>query len=428
MKITEFSCNFVREPLIKPFGFKGGQLSELWNTIVKFKSESGQSGLGLGLQSVLWSDSQVFADWPEASGNAAMFQISCFGAKLAVGLEWNTPEELLDQILPKCYEYGKQITNNPDLRLTFALNALVPVDNAAWQLYAESINAKTFSDLLPNDYKSLDKHHSKLAAVPLISYGVNETEIKELLDEGYYVLKIKIGSDPDGDGDLDKMVKWDCERFGQIHKIASEYTIENTESGKVLYYLDANGRYDTKERLNKFLDYSEKIGAMESVIILEEPFPEECLMDVSDINAPITADESAHSDEHALERIELGYKIIALKPIAKTMSMSLKVARLAKEKGAKCFCADLTVNPVMVEWNKCVAAILDPLDGLETGVLESNGAQNFKNWETMLSYHPCNGKDWVSASKGAFSLDEDFYNCAGGIFTQPAYYNNKVEF
>jgi L-alanine-DL-glutamate epimerase-like enolase superfamily enzyme len=148
---------------------------------------------------------------------------------------------------------------------------------------------------------------------------------------------------------------------------------------------------------------------------------------VGDIPVPIAADESAHSDVHALERIELGYKIIALKPIAKTMSMTLKIAELAHEKGVQCFCADLTVNPVMVEWNKTVAARLPALRGMKTGILESNGAQNYRNWEAMLSYHPEGAKSWAHEHSGVFRLDEDFFWRSGGIFAEPKHYVDRAE-
>ena len=50
MKITKTNCNFEREPLIAPFGFKGGYLSELWQSVVMLENDKGQSGIGLGTQ------------------------------------------------------------------------------------------------------------------------------------------------------------------------------------------------------------------------------------------------------------------------------------------------------------------------------------------------------------------------------------------
>ena len=120
----------------------------------------------------------------------------------------------------------------------------------------------------------------------------------------------------------------------------------------------------------------------------------------------------------ALERIQLGYTAIALKPIAKTMSMSLKIAKVAHEKNIPCFCADLTVNPVLVDWNKNVAAMIAPLPGMKVGVLESNGHQNYRNWQQMLNQHPMAGASWIKPQGSIFNLGRDFYKQSGGIFEE----------
>jgi L-alanine-DL-glutamate epimerase-like enolase superfamily enzyme len=270
--------------------------------------------------------------------------------------------------------------------------------------------------MIPMDIKpALPCRHDKLGAIPLLSYGVSLPQIKAILDEGYFFLKIKIGSDPDKDGNLDKMLEWDKNRLYDIHQLAQQYSTHYTNNGKLAYYLDANGRYD-KDRLLKFLDYASTIGALEQIILFEEPFPEECLMDVSDIPVCIAADESAHSIKESLERIDLGYKAIALKPIAKTMSMSLQIANAAQDRKVSCFCADLTVNPILVDWNKNVAARLTPLPGMKIGVLESNGHQNYKNWQQMKQDHPCPNATWTNVKNGIFKLDKEFYRHSGGIF------------
>ena len=43
---------------------------------------------------------------------------------------------MIDAITEEVYAYGKTVTGRPDLRRTFALNSLVPLDHAAWQLEA----------------------------------------------------------------------------------------------------------------------------------------------------------------------------------------------------------------------------------------------------------------------------------------------------
>ncbi|MCF7837368.1 MAG: L-alanine-DL-glutamate epimerase, partial [Candidatus Marinimicrobia bacterium] len=137
-------------------------------------------------------------------------------------------------------------------------------------------------------------------------------------------------------------------------------------------------------------------------------------------------DESAHSEREAAERMDLGYGAIALKPIAKTLSQSLRIAQQAHARGIPCFCADLTVNPILVDWNKNVAARLAPLPGLRVGVLESNGHQHYRDWERMRAFHPRADAPWTRIRNGCFPLGDDFYATAGGIFEPSAHYQELV--
>ena len=173
----------------------------------------------------------------------------------------------------------------------------------------------------------------------------------------------------------------------------------------------------------KLLDHAKKIGAFDQIAIIEEPFAEELEIDVSDIPIRLDSDESAHTDEDAIKRMQMGYGAIALKAIAKTLSMTLKIAQAAHERNVPCFCADLTVNPVLIEWNKNVAARLKPFPGMgNLGLIESNGHQNYKNWSTMLSYHPRNDGAWVKAKNGVYELNDEFYKTGGGIFEPMPHY------
>ncbi|NUQ62269.1 MAG: L-alanine-DL-glutamate epimerase [Pirellulales bacterium] len=427
MRIVKAVSDFEREPLKSPFGFKGGYLSELWQTIVRLEDGKKLQGIGVGVQSVLWSDAGVFAENTEAGGNSIMYLMTDFAAKRAVGLDWETPLDLLEQLLPATYEYGKAISARPHLRLTFALNALVAVDNAAWLLYAADKGITDFDTMVPQAFRpALGERHDRLASIPLMSYGVPIDQIVRAVDDGYFFLKIKVGADPDKDGNLDKMLEWDKKRLTEIHRAIGSRTTPYTENGKIVYYLDANGRYDTIERVMRLLDHADKIGALDNILLFEEPFPEEVKVDVSRLPVIIAADESAHSDHDALERISLGYKAIAIKPIAKTMSMSLKIILAAHEKKIPCFCADLTVNPVLVDWNKNVASRIVRLPRMKIGVVETNGRQNYTNWEKMRTYHPCHEAPWTEAVEGIFHLDDDFYRRSGCIFQIGKHYRDLV--
>jgi L-alanine-DL-glutamate epimerase-like enolase superfamily enzyme len=421
IKIKTTSANFEREPLIRPFGFKGGYMTESWQTAALMESESGVREIGLCTQSVLWSDANVFAAHSESGGNALMFALTERALQMAKGLSFQTPVDLLEAIQDELHEYGKKITGRPDLRKTFVLNALVGFDNAAWLLYARENRITSFDNLIPSAYKpALSQHHDTLASIPLMAYTIPVAEIRQAVEQGYFFMKIKIGQP----GTQEEMLEKDKQRFSAIHGAIGGMRTPHTSSGKLPYYLDANGRYEKKETLLRLLDHAKKIGAFDQIAIVEEPFPEEYEQDVRDLGVRVAADESAHTDKDAAKRIQMGYGAIALKAIAKTLSMTMKIARLAHEKGVPGLCADLTVNPILVDWNKNVAARLAPFPGLGLGLVETNGHQNYRNWATMVSYHPCAGAPWTKTVKGVFHLDKDFYDKSGGIFLPSNHYQH----
>ena len=410
-----------------PFGFKGGYLTEAWQASVRLADAAGHEGVGLATQSVLWSDSGVFCANSESAGNAMMFLATARAGELARATDWQTPLDLQEKILPDLVAYAKTVTGRKDLRLTFVLNALVALDNAAWVLYARARGMAGFDAMIPEQFRpALSLRNRRIALVPLLSYGVKPDQIQAILRKGYPLLKIKIGSDPAGDGDPEKMLEWDIRRMREIHDLADGMETPHTDSGRISYYLDANGRYPSRDLLSRFLDAARAMGALERILILEEPFPEEKPIDVTGLPVRIAADESAHSEADVLERIHLGYRAIALKPIAKTLSMTLKMLKVAHEKGVPCFCADLTVTPILVEWNKNVAARIAALPGMKTGVVETNGAQNYRNWADLCKRHPFEGRPWTNPIDGVFELDDEFYSVSGGILADSPYYSKRL--
>lgn len=417
--IQAVNSNFEREPLIRPFGFKGVYQNEFWQIASYMKSESGIEKVGLGTQCVPWSDLAVFTAHSESGGNLLMYALTDFALQLMKGRSFTSPVELLDEILEEVYQYGVKVTVNPKLRMTFALNALVGVDNAAWLLYAAENGIKNFDQMVPEKFRpAFSKHNTKVAHIPLMAYAIPIEEIVKAVEEGYFFMKIKIGQP----GTQEEMLQKDMDRLSAIHKAIGHYTTPYTTSGKLPYYFDANGRYEKKETLLRLIDHARKIGAFDQIAIIEEPFPEEADITVNDIPLRLAADESAHTDEDVRTRIGMGYKAIALKPAAKTLSMTMKMANAAKEFNVPCFIADLTVNPILLDWNKNVAARLDPFPGLGTGLQETNGHQNYKNWKVMESYHPYPDASWRKTVNGVFNLDADYYAKSGGIFTDSKHY------
>lgn len=419
--IEEGKAAFEREPLIHSYGFKGGYITRLWQVVTKLQDASGNETIGLGVQSPLWSDSRIASRWGESVSSSLMYNLTGRALQLIKGQTYESPVEMIDNILEEVLIYGAKITNTPNLRKTFALNALVSVDNAAWLLYAKKNGITSFDDLIPETYKSgLSFKNTRVVSVPSISYSTSESEISNLGKEGNYVVKIKIGSP----GSQKEMLEKDIARMDVIHRSLSNVKARNSPDGRILYYLDANGRYQEKETLLRYLDHCKKIGAFERILIVEEPFPEGLKEDVSDIDVKLAADESAHTDKDALERIEMGYSVIALKPIAKTLSMTMKIIKITQERNIPCICADLTVNPVLVDWNKSIAARLKPIPGLKDGLLETNGGQNYKNWESMVGYHPAGRALWNKPVNGIFNLSKDFYSKSAGIFLPLDHYED----
>lgn len=422
-KIKTVGLGFEREKLLAPFGFKGAHVDELWQVVARLQDEDGSEGIGLGVQSVLWSDSVVFAQYSPAAGNSLMLLLTEYALHLLKNQPMENPADMLEAIFPAVLEYGKKITGNASLRKTFVLNALVPVDMALWRLYAEQNKITFFEDLIPAGAKPyLRGRQKQLASVPLITYGVSPVNVGSLAQSGMFFMKIKIGSDPEKDNDREKMLQWDCRRLTMLHEILKDYRTPYTDSGKILYYLDANGRYDSRDRLMRLFDHADKIGALEQINLLEEPFTEDSGIDVSGFPTRIVADESVHDAENVDEIIEQGYTGIALKPIAKTLSASFRILERAGTAEIPCFCADLTVNPLMTDWNKNVAARLSCMPGLRIGLMESNGHQNYSNWNKMKNYHPMGWESWVDAEGGVFNLDKNFYRYSGGIFAPTPHY------
>lgn len=418
MKINKASFGYKNEELIGAFGFKGSALTYLCQVAVKIETQE-NFGIGLGVQSPLWSDAKIFSHLGEDESNKKMLELTKFAVEQIEGKNFDTPFDLFDMIYPLTYEFSENIIKSPDLRKTFVLNSLVAIDMAAWQLWVKENNKKSFDDISAFD----SQKQKALANIPLITYGMNIDTVKNIALDGTPVFKIKIGSDPDGDGNYESMLEWDKKRLKEIHDVLSKIKTPYTTNGNILYYLDANGRYDKKERLMELLKFAEENEIADNIILIEEPFDENNKIYIGDIPYCFAADESAHSLLDVEERFNLGYRALTLKPIAKTLSLTIRMADYARKNGMKCFCADLTVNPLMVTWNQCVAARLNMLDKMLVGVVESNGKQNYVNWEKMQGYHPMKDKEFLSNVNGIYHLDDEFYKCDGGIFEISRYYD-----
>jgi L-alanine-DL-glutamate epimerase-like enolase superfamily enzyme len=421
ISIVKTASNFEREKLIRPFGFKGGYLTELWQIASHMQSSSGIAKTGIATQSVLYGDADLFSLHTEVQGNSLMLALTNRALDLVKQTPFNTPVDLLDKILPEVIKEGKRITGKSDLNINFVYNALVSVDNAAWLVYAAENNLNSFETMIPEPYKkALSHRNDKIAVMYQIPYKMPMQDLIIAANKGYFVFKIKTGSP----GTQSEMLNADIERLTLIHNTLKDLRTNHTANGKMIYTMDANARYEKKESLLKYLDHAKKIGAFEHILLFEEPLNEANEENVSDVGIRIAADESVHNEESAIKRLDLGYSVLVLKGIAKTLSMSMKIAKLAAERNIPCLCADLTVNPILIDWHKNLSAHLAPFPVIEMGLMETNGDMNYVNWDNMLNYHPSAHASWMKAKNGVFELTPDFYNRSGGIFKPSAHYES----
>jgi L-alanine-DL-glutamate epimerase-like enolase superfamily enzyme len=421
IKIIKTQAGFEREKLIRPFGFKGGFLTELWQVASRMQSESGISRIGIATQSVLYGDADLFSRHSETDGNALMYDLVIKALEHVKKTPFRTPPELLDKILPAVIQDGKKITGKQDLNINFVYNALVGVDNAAWLTYAAENKFSSFESMIPDQYKkALSNRNKKIAIMYQIPYGMPMEDLRNAVKQGYFVFKIKSGAP----GSQAEMIQADIERMSLIHETLKNFRTEQTENGKLIYTIDANARYEKKETLLKYLDHARKIGAFDQILLIEEPLNENNEESVADIDLRIGADESVHDEQSAIKRLDQGYKVMVLKGIAKTLSLSIKIAKLAADRNVPCMCADLTVNPILIDWNKNLAAHLAPFPVINMGMMETNGDMNYVNWKNMVNYHPAAHASWMIPKNGVFELSPDFYDRSGGIFDNSAHYQS----
>lgn len=417
MKIAEVDLSVVREPFSRPFGVKGGYVAEKWINTVRLKTTGGLEVEAEGGMATLWSDPDFFAEHTVAGGNLLMASVLETALQQCKGLEFATPIELLQELLEPAFEAAKRITDRPNLRRTFVYNSLIALDNAAWLLRAAELGARTFDDMIPEEYRTpLTNRQERLYVTPVVAYGTPLEEARDLVMAGHPVLKVKLGAP----GDEETMMKTDLEGLDRLWEGLREVWVGGKDQGRSpLYYLDVNGRYWKREQLERVAAHLSRTGMIESVCLVEEPFQEGLDLSVDGLDLLVAADESLHDVKDVKQRAELGYGAVALKPAGKTLSLSLLMAMEAARHDLLPFVADSATTPRLIDWNRNLSARLPTFPGLDGGLIESNGAQFYKDWDRLVRGHSCYGAAWVEPVDGAFQLDDDFYQNGGGLISQP---------
>ena len=91
MKIKAGYTAFENEPLKTAFGFKGNALTYLTQSAV-YLGDGERFGVGVGVQSVLWSDAVVFSTFGEDRGNEFMYSVTKRAVETLIEKEFETDE------------------------------------------------------------------------------------------------------------------------------------------------------------------------------------------------------------------------------------------------------------------------------------------------------------------------------------------------
>ncbi|HPQ47605.1 MAG TPA: L-alanine-DL-glutamate epimerase, partial [Clostridia bacterium] len=101
MKIDRTAIGIEAEKLKSPFGFKGNYADGLWQTIVGLES-GGERTLGIAVQSVLWSDASVFAEYGQDRGNELMHRLTSYALEKLKGTDFDDPLKANEWLFNKC--------------------------------------------------------------------------------------------------------------------------------------------------------------------------------------------------------------------------------------------------------------------------------------------------------------------------------------
>src|ERR1700742_5101076 len=149
--------------------------------------------------------------------------------------------------------------------------------------------------MLPPGYReALSHRNDRIAVMFQVSYNMPVQDVVNAVKAGYFVIKIKTGAP----GTQEEMLAFDSARLTEIHEAVKNL---HTPHGPVRYTMDANGRYEARDTLLRYLDHAQRIGAFDRILLYEEPFREEFTEPVHGFGLRLAVDESVHSEEDALQ-------------------------------------------------------------------------------------------------------------------------------
>lgn len=405
MIIAAAKLETKRLSTIRPFHFKGSSWREKWLTRVTLTTESGLQVQAQGSQAVLWSDADFFLAFSEEEGNQRQAAITEAVLKTLIDQLLGQPLEMLPTLIATAKDLAPQVTGRA-VSPTLILNALVPIDNALWKLYAAEQGISSLEELLPTPQAGWQR---RLHRVPVINATMADDEILQLANE-HHCLKLKLGLP----GEPTEMLATDRELLGQVLDMTHNLQKPGAPGGHLQLYLDLNGRYPDVDTVQRLLaDFPTK-----RICAVEEPLPYESNESVAELPVPAAADESLVDVAGVAAKADQGYRIMTLKPAGKTFSMALLQAAAARKRGLAFMVADNAAVPIVRNWNMALAAWCPPLPGWDAPLLESNGPQFYADWVALCAAYPQPSATWLQPYEGCFLLDNTYYAAAGGVLAR----------
>ncbi len=448
--IKKIASSLRKEP--GAMGFAGGSMSGFWQSAVAIQTTGGYIGASYGTQNPLWCSKQLYGALQGQHGpvkgerlaNELMYALTKEVLTALAEQDISAPEEAMlraisdPAIADTVRAFYRKNGLQGELPFTYILNAAVAPDLAVWMATSQARGIDNFNDLTGH---RLSHRAERVAVIPLVSYGIREAQIEDLIDQGYRIFKTKMGAYDDryekgSVEDFMNMMKVDREKLQLVSRLTESLETDLTEDGRVPLYLDFNGRIPSDDRgvnlLQAYMEVAASVNALDRIIVVEEPFEDmksmgsqfDVFRDFMDrYGVTIVADECAHSAEDVRELLALGCRGFALKPAAKTLTETLRMIDIITghndanpDDNAYCFCADLTVVPSLVEWNLHVQARLPPWPGLAEGVrmLESNWMQHYLYRNRLPERYPAS--EVASPEGGVFLPTAEWFRTGGRIF------------
>ncbi len=319
MKITDIKTEQIAIPLNTVFKTALRTVDAIENVLVRVETDSASVGYGSAAPAAVITG--------ETSGSISA-AISHIGASIS-GMDL-TDYELIFQRLNKCL-----VGNN---------SAKAAVDMAIYDLVAKSLDVPLFS-LLGGTAHPVETD----ITISLDSIDKMVAESRERISEGFRILKIKVGGDPE----------LDIKRLERIHEACGS---------QVILRIDANQGWQAKQAVYVGQELRRRQIPIE---LMEQPVAARRHRDLAFVKRkvlmPVYADESVFSPTDALELLKIdgvdGINIKLMK--CGGIYNALKIAAIAGAAGIPCMIGSMMESHISVTAAAHLAAATSNITGYD---------------------------------------------------------------